>query len=115
LPNISEPFIHHPGQRGQWSGLATVFGIAKPIHVLLTDVIMPRMNGKALCSAATKINPRLKCVYMSGYPDNVIAGFGEIEMGLHFLQKPFGVDDLARKLGKVRESAPVPSSETGKA
>jgi signal transduction histidine kinase/CheY-like chemotaxis protein len=111
---LVETMLHRLGYRtlavssGE-AGLHVLAQHADPIHVLLTDIIMPKMNGKVLYLAATKIHPSLRCIYMSGYPDNVIAGFGEIERGPYFLQKPFGIDDLARKLREALAHAPAPS------
>ena len=71
------------------------------IHLLLTDVIMPGMNGRELYEKAIEILPDLKVLYMSGYTDNVIAHHGVLKDGVQFIQKPFSVIGLATK---VRES-----------
>jgi two-component system, cell cycle sensor histidine kinase and response regulator CckA len=59
------------------------------IHLLLTDVIMPEMNGKILTEKLTINRPELKCLFMSGYTANVISHHGVLEDGVHFIQKPF--------------------------
>ena len=66
--------------------------------LLLTDVIMPEMNGRELAEKLVLFLPSLRVLYMSGYTANVIAHHGVIERGLHFLQKPFSRQELAQKL-----------------
>ena len=68
------------------------------IHLLITDVVMPEMNGRELEEHLLKIRPSLKCLYMSGYTANMIAHRGILEEGVHFISKPFGRDDLAEKV-----------------
>jgi CheY-like chemotaxis protein len=68
------------------------------IHVLLTDVIMPEMSGRDLRERLAASRPTLKSLYMSGYTAEVIAHHGVLHEGVHFLQKPFSVQDLAVKL-----------------
>jgi len=77
------------------------------IHMLITDVIMPLMNGRELADQITQIIPDIKCLYMSGYPDNAIDRHGVLEDGMRFLPKPFSIFDLARK---VRETLDRESS-----
>ena len=72
-----------------------------PIDLLVTDVIMPGMNGKELFNTLKSVNPQLKVLYMSGYTNNVIAHHGVLDPGIHFVQKPFSVHSL---LTKVRET-----------
>jgi two-component system, cell cycle sensor histidine kinase and response regulator CckA len=67
------------------------------IDLLITDVIMPEMNGRDLANVLLSIVPDLKCLFMSGYPSTVIAGQGVLAEGVHFLQKPFSARDLAAK------------------
>jgi len=64
------------------------------IQLLLTDVIMPKINGKELSDEIMAINPAIKRVFMSGYTANVIEHHGVLEQGVHFLQKPFSFDSL---------------------
>ena len=72
-----------------------------PIHLLVTDVVMPEMNGKRLQETISSINPDIKVLFMSGYTTDAIMHRGIIESDIHFLQKPFTVNSLA---GKVREA-----------
>jgi len=71
------------------------------IHLLLTDVIMPEMNGRELAEKIASLKPGLIALFMSGYTANVIAHHGVLEEGVRFVQKPFTVESLARK---VRQS-----------
>lgn len=68
------------------------------INLVVTDVIMPDMNGRDLAERLRAIQPDLKCLYMSGYTANVIAHHGVLEEGVHFIQKPFSKNELASKV-----------------
>ena len=59
---------------------------------------MPEMNGRDLAKLLGDIKPGLKCLFMSGYTANVIAHHGVLDEGVHFLQKPFSLKDLASKV-----------------
>jgi PAS domain S-box-containing protein len=71
------------------------------IHLLITDVVMPGMNGGQLKEKLTRLHPGLKCLFMSGYTANTIAHHGVLDEGIHFLQKPFSVKTLAEKVRMV--------------
>lgn len=71
------------------------------IDVLLTDVIMPEMNGRDLALRLRERHPDMKVLFMSGYTANVIAHRGVLDEGVHFIQKPFSLSDLAEKLRSV--------------
>jgi len=73
------------------------------IHLLFTDVVMPGMNGSELYRKMSRNHPDLQVLYMSGYTDNVIAHRGVLDEGIHFLQKPFDLEKLGRKLREVLE------------
>ena len=72
-----------------------------PIHLLVTDVVMPEMNGKELMARIEALRPRIKVLFMSGYTGNVIVHRGILEQDVHFLQKPFSVNSLAGKARMV--------------
>jgi two-component system, cell cycle sensor histidine kinase and response regulator CckA len=74
---------------------------AGQIHLLMTDVIMPEMNGRDLANNILSHYPHLKRLFMSGYTANVIAHHGVLDEGVHFIQKPFSIQALA---DKVREA-----------
>ncbi|MBN1992492.1 MAG: PAS domain S-box protein [Anaerolineae bacterium] len=74
---------------------------AAPIHLLLTDVIMPTMSGKALAEALAQTHPNLKTLFMSGYPGHVISQHGILDPDVELLPKPFSPLDLARKVRAV--------------
>ncbi len=76
-----------------------------PIHLLLTDVIMPGMNGRELARGLSSLRPALTVLYMSGYTSDVIDPHGVLASGTHFLQKPFAVNDLAVKVREVLDRA----------
>lgn len=73
------------------------------IHLLVTDVIMPEMNGRDLANRLQLLYPDIKTLFMSGYTANVIAHHGVLEQGMHFIQKPFSKKDIAVKIRKVLE------------
>lgn len=74
------------------------------IDLLITDVIMPEMNGKALSHRLLELAPGIKVMYMSGYTANVIAHHGILDENIHFLQKPFTRRELAVKIREVLET-----------
>jgi two-component system, cell cycle sensor histidine kinase and response regulator CckA len=70
------------------------------LDLVLTDVIMPEMNGQALAREVIARSPRARCLFMSGYPSNVIANHGIITTA-HFLEKPFTTDELSEAVRLV--------------
>jgi len=72
-----------------------------PIHLLLTDVVMPQMNGRQVADHLLTARPGLKVLFMSGYTDAAIVEHGVLEPGTHFLQKPFTPDGVSRKVREV--------------
>jgi two-component system, cell cycle sensor histidine kinase and response regulator CckA len=74
---------------------------AEDIHLLLTDVVMPEMNGKELAASLTSLYPHLKRLFMSGYPASAIVHHGVLDRGVAFIQKPFTTQSLAAKVRGV--------------
>ncbi|MCB0213167.1 MAG: PAS domain S-box protein [Anaerolineae bacterium] len=70
----------------------------KTIHLLVTDVVMPHMNGRELHQKLIAINPNIKTLYMSGYTENVIFHHGILDDHINFLQKPFTISHLTQKV-----------------
>ena len=78
---------------------------AGEIELLITDVVMPEMNGRELSEQLHLLYPKLKTVFMSGYTANVIAHRGVLEEGVFFMPKPFSKKDMAGKVREALESA----------
>jgi PAS domain S-box-containing protein len=74
---------------------------ADPIHLMVTDVVMPGMNGPELAKRLKPIRPEMKVLYISGYTDNTIAHHGVLKAGVNYIQKPFTVDGLTKKVREV--------------
>jgi DNA-binding NtrC family response regulator len=78
-------------------------GLGDRLDLLVTDVVMPQMNGKKLFEGVAASCPRTRVLFMSGYTDEVISHHGFIDEGVNFIQKPFTVSDLASKVREVLE------------
>jgi CheY-like chemotaxis protein len=74
------------------------------IDLLVTDVIMPEMGGKELAEEILKIVPGIKILFTSGYTDNHIVRSGRLNQGINFIQKPFSIKDIAKKIRYVIEN-----------
>jgi CheY-like chemotaxis protein len=81
------------------------------IHLLLTDVIMPGMNGRELAQRISEIRPQTKILYMSGYTENVIGHNGMLDAGIRLLQKPFTLRDLKGRVREALDSSPFPRED----
>jgi PAS domain S-box-containing protein len=81
---------------------------ADKIHLLMTDVVMPEMNGRDLAGQITALYPEIRLLFMSGYTANVIAHHGVLDDGVAFIQKPFSMADMT---AKVREVLYMPSDK----
>ena len=84
--------------------LLTAKGHPGEIHLLLTDLIMPEMNGRDLAKEMTSLYPDMMCLIMSGYTKDVIAHHNVLDKDVHFIQKPFSVQTLAAKVREVLDS-----------
>jgi two-component system cell cycle sensor histidine kinase/response regulator CckA len=90
------------GTPGEAIGLAEKH--SSEIHLLITDVVMPEMNGWDLAERLQSLYPSMKILFMSGYTANVIVHRGVLDEGVNFIQKPFSMKDLAVKVRRaVRE------------
>ncbi|HMH01090.1 MAG TPA: ATP-binding protein [Terriglobales bacterium] len=89
--------------RGQ-EALAVAKDFAGPIHLMVTDVVMPEMNGPDLAVRMEKSFPLLKVLYMSGYTDEAIVHHGVLDEGVAFLEKPFTPNALSRKVREVLDA-----------
>jgi two-component system cell cycle sensor histidine kinase/response regulator CckA len=65
------------------------------------DVVIPGMDGRELTNRLKSSHPEMKVLYMSGYTDNAIVHHGVLKKGMNFIQKPFTIDELARKVREV--------------
>jgi DNA-binding response OmpR family regulator len=74
---------------------------AGPIDLLVTDVVMPEMNGRELATRLTALRPDLRVLFMSGYTDDVIARRGVLEAGTELLAKPFGPSALVVRVRSI--------------
>jgi CheY-like chemotaxis protein len=73
------------------------------VHLLLTDVVMPEMNGRELMGKLRAARPKMKALFMSGYTANVVAHRGILDEGVNFIEKPFSLKSLVEKVREVLE------------
>jgi PAS domain S-box-containing protein len=100
------------------AALQIVDGYPGAINLLLTDVIMPGMNGRELAAHITQLLPEVRVLYMSGYTENAVGHDGTLDAGISLLQKPFSLPALRDRVREVLDSEPIPlevtmSSRTG--
>ena len=75
-----------------------------PVDVLVTDLLMPQMNGRELADRLSSLRPDLRVLFMSGYPQETLAPNGILEPDTYLLQKPFSAEDLARKVRELLDT-----------
>ena len=106
--NLAEMMLEEMGHRVLVAGtpkeaLALCEEGGMDIDLLLSDVVMPQMSGKELKELIEALRPGIKTLFMSGYTTNIIARHGVLEKGTHFIQKPFSMNELARKVREAVE------------
>ncbi|HTC22582.1 MAG TPA: ATP-binding protein, partial [bacterium] len=80
----------------------------KVIHLLLTDTVMPKMNGMELSDELKRARPEMGILYMSGYPREVLSQQGKIDPSIHLIQKPFSNNELAERVRKILDEKAAP-------
>jgi two-component system cell cycle sensor histidine kinase/response regulator CckA len=115
--NIREPAIEILESRGYLvlaapdaaQALATAERHAGPIHILVTDVVMPGLSGSQLAEQLARRRPGLRVLYISGYPEDAISHHGVLHPEQHFLQKPFPPGQFLEKIREVLDVSPARS------
>jgi len=113
---VCQTLISHGYNVLEASGVEGALDIAaqylEPIHLLLTDVVMPNAGGKELATGLAALHPETKVLYMSGYPDDAIVRHGILLGDIAFLQKPFANNALLLKVREVLESKRTTQQES---
>ncbi|MEK6631295.1 MAG: response regulator, partial [Acidobacteriota bacterium] len=78
-----------------------------PVHMMLTDVVMPGIGGRELAARMAEARPDIKVLYMSGYTDDAMLRHGVVDSTVHFIAKPYSIQELTRKVREVL-NAPAP-------
>jgi len=109
LRQLSSSVLAHCGYKvlaasGPEEGLAICKENHRDIRLLVTDVVMPKMNGRQLAEQILLVSPNIKVLYISGYTSNAIVHYGVLDAGLWFLPKPFTLSALIAKVREVLDS-----------
>ncbi len=101
--------VHAYGNGGD--ALVALSRTAQPVDLLLTDVIMPGMNGRDLAERAQQLRPGLRVLFTSGYTDDVIFQHGVLEQCIDFIPKPYSVETLTRRIREILDKAKATPSQ----
>jgi CheY-like chemotaxis protein len=95
-------------EAGDAAAALVVFASNPEIHLMLTDVVMPGMNGRALADTIRQSRPAVKTLFMTGYSRNAIVHQGRLDPGVSLIQKPFSQASLAARIRSLLDAQPVP-------
>jgi PAS domain S-box-containing protein len=84
--------------------LSAVRELTGPLHLLVTDVVLPGMNGRILAQQVEALRPGTKVLYTSGYSEDVVIHHGVLDPGIEFVPKPYSIDLLARRVREVLDA-----------
>jgi CheY-like chemotaxis protein len=107
--NVATQALRNAGYRVlQASNGETALAMGKhgeTIHLLVTDVVMPGMNGRQLAERLVQTHPETRTLFTSGYTENIIAHHGVLDRGIEFLSKPYTLEDLTLRVRKILDQA----------
>jgi two-component system, cell cycle sensor histidine kinase and response regulator CckA len=95
------------------AGLAAAADHAGPIHLVITDVVMPGLSGREMIKQLSQSRPETRVLYLSGYTEDAIVSEGRMESGTAFLQKPFTLQNLSRKVREVLNNDAAAAAAAG--
>ena len=87
------------------AALAALSSLLPTPELLITDIVMPGMNGRVLAERVTAALPTIRTLYTSGYTQNVIVSQGVLHEGIEFLAKPYSVEQIARRIAQLMEKS----------